>query len=149
MQEQLFRLVYTSRAAANLNDEALDQILNVARATNPLANITGQLLLEQGVFAQWLEGPQDAVEKLWAKLQRDTRHHAVQLVSAYRIETRSFGNWSMALTCAQPQNIGHVQGFVSEHVAELPVIMGFPDRVLALFDLLAELESLNRRPAVQ
>jgi hypothetical protein len=145
MQENLFRLVYTSRASEQCNPAALADLLNTARTRNPAAQISGQLLLEAGVFAQWLEGPRDAVESLWAKLQRDPRHHHIQLVSASRIERRAFPQWSMAITSGDRATVSHVQGFVSERVAELPAILNFPDQILGLFDLLSELESLNRR----
>jgi hypothetical protein len=144
MQESVFRLVYTSRASPQCDSQALARILATARDRNPAANISGQLLFEEGVFAQWLEGPRSNIEQLWAALQRDPRHRGIQLVSATQIDKRVFAQWSMAITSAQHASVSHVQGFVNERVAELPAILNFPDQILGLFDLLAELESLNR-----
>ncbi|MGL4573634.1 MAG: BLUF domain-containing protein [Burkholderiaceae bacterium] len=150
MQPGLLRLVYTSRASTACDQKALAAILVTARTHNHAADITGQLLFEQSVFAQWLEGPSSAVEGLWSKLQRDPRHHGIQLVSVYKIEQRSFPEWSMAITSAQPELVSHVQGFVHQHVAQLPTILSFPDRILGLFDLLADVQSLNRpRPSAR
>ncbi|MFM2399141.1 MAG: hypothetical protein RL341_1298 [Pseudomonadota bacterium] len=143
MDEGLLRLVYTSRASALCDQKALAAILGAARAHNPSVDISGQLLFEQGVFAQWLEGPASAVERLWSRLQHDPRHYGIQLVSAYRIEQRSFPQWGMAIASAQPDLISHVQGIVNQRVAELPAILNFPDQILGMFDLLAEVQSLN------
>jgi Sensors of blue-light using FAD len=144
MGQDLLRLVYTSRASNRCGPEALAEILNQARAHNPTVNITGQLLFEQGLFAQWLEGPASAVQNVWSKLQRDPRHGTIQLISVCPIEERCFPQWSMAVTAAQRDAISHVQGFVNQRVAELPAILSFPDQILGLFDLLADVQSLNR-----
>jgi hypothetical protein len=144
----LLRLVYTSRASDRCDQNELAHIMATARACNPQVGITGQLLYEQGLFAQWIEGPADAVEALWRKLQRDPRHHRIQLVSAYAIERRSFPQWSMAIASAQGERVSHVQGFVDESIAQLPAILDFPDRILGLFDLLSEVELLRRSPSV-
>lgn len=45
---------------------------------------------------QVIEGPQDLVDSLYARIQADRRHLAVATFLSREIDTRDFGSWSMA-----------------------------------------------------
>jgi hypothetical protein len=145
INSEYLRIVYTSHAVVTCRQEQLADILRLARPANHAAGISGYLLYEQGIFAQWLEGPREAVETLWGKLQHDPRHYNIELLSAQVVRHRTFALWSMGISSSQDSMLNNLEGRASYHVAELPAILGFPDRILGLFDLLSV---ANARPQV-
>ena len=91
----LVRLMYASRAAADLKPEALSAILKKSTAGNPKHGITGVLCFSGEVFLQVLEGGRNAVSALYNEISQDPRHHDVALLSYEEIGDRSFSHWSM------------------------------------------------------
>ncbi|KQT50198.1 blue light sensor protein [Aureimonas sp. Leaf454] len=99
MSDTLYQLVYYSRNEVS-GDEAdfaaqVASILEASRRNNETVGITGALLFNGGVFAQVLEGPLDAVEATFERIQQDARHGDVSLLALEPIAQRSFGNWAM------------------------------------------------------
>ena len=98
--DQCYRLIYRSHSllpAGGKDEAALAVILKQARTTNADQGITGALMLYDDWFAQVLEGPQAAVEALYAKIKADTRHDGVRLNEAGVAPARLFGKWAMAV----------------------------------------------------
>ncbi len=99
MTETIHRLVYYSRNRLAHFDERgaqdIDQILETSRINNAAVGVTGALMFNAGYFAQVLEGPQEAVEATFERIQQDPRHGEVSLMSFEPAE-RSFADWSMA-----------------------------------------------------
>ncbi len=92
------QLLYCSLAAPNLEEHEIDEIVRQAQAKNQAAQITGMLMVHQGIFLQWIEGPRHAVEILWRKLLLDPRHYCiVKLITTRDRPQRSFADWSMQL----------------------------------------------------
>lgn len=119
MSEALHRLVYYSRnhidpahIAANV-----DQILAISRQNNVRDNITGALMFNSGCFAQVLEGPIEAVEAAFERIQQDDRHGEVSLLALDPIPARSFPNWAMGYVGSSADHtekfagIGQASGF--------------------------------------
>ena len=95
-----YRLIYRSHSLLpdhGHNEAALAVILKQARTNNADNGITGALMLYDDWFAQVLEGPQGAVEALYAKIKADTRHDGVRLNEAGVAPKRLFGKWAMAV----------------------------------------------------
>ena len=96
----LHRLVYCSRnAIADAHDDVareVEQILAASRRNNARDGITGALLYDEGCFAQVLEGPIAAVERVFERIQCDFRHADVVVLERGAVRTRTFGGWSMA-----------------------------------------------------
>ena len=98
-----FRLIYRSRSLLSEDpqesDAQLAEILRVARQSNQRLGITGALILyqEKGRFAQVLEGPEDAVKTLIARIKTDPRHDSVEIREAGNASARLFRRWAMAL----------------------------------------------------
>ena len=92
------RLIYVSANCidSELLDKEIDAILSVAREHNKKNNITGALLFNSGDFAQVLEGPEEAVEMLFERIQEDERHEGCVVLSCEEISKYSFSEWSMA-----------------------------------------------------
>ena len=93
----LVRLLYASRAAKAVDPEELEAILRQAKTNNQKHGITGALCLcrNGGVFLQVLEGSREAVNGLYARLQRDARHSEPLLLSYDEISERRFAGWYM------------------------------------------------------
>ena len=93
----LVRLMYASRAAANLDNEEVAAILRKSRATNAREGITGALCLCNNghLFIQVLEGGRDAVSKRYNRIVADPRHADVTLLQFEETAERRFAGWSM------------------------------------------------------
>ncbi|WP_051378848.1 BLUF domain-containing protein [Derxia gummosa] len=91
----LLLLLYVSSARTPLTDTELAALLVQSRDRNARLGLTGVLLYRDGNFMQALEGPADAVEQVWASIQRDPRHHDIITLMESTVQSRSFGSWSM------------------------------------------------------
>ena len=95
---RLYHLVYCSRAADGIDDAAVVRIIETARRCNFAQGTTGLLMLGNGIFFQWLEGPRDNVLQLMANVKADPRHeNLVQLSSVEVVRERLFSDWDMEL----------------------------------------------------
>ena len=98
-----FRLIYRSRSLlpdkADGGDEALAEILRVARHNNQNHNVTGALVLYEyrKRFAQVLEGPEAKVQALFESIRRDPRHDNVEIRHEGMVSKGVFRRWAMAL----------------------------------------------------
>ena len=91
----LVRLLYASRAAAHIDQDALHAILRQSKSHNPALGVTGLLCYSGGIFIQALEGGRAAVNRLYLKIAADPRHSDVELLSYEEIGERRFAGWSM------------------------------------------------------
>lgn len=91
----LFRLIYVSRAVRQIRSEDVDNILTVARARNAGLGITGLLLFADDNFIQVLEGDKEAVETVFASIERDSRHRGVTVLVREDAAHRDFPDWAM------------------------------------------------------
>ena len=91
----LVRLLYASRAAAPVTQEIIESILQQSRTHNPALGITGVLCHGGEVYMQALEGGREAVNALYTKIVRDTRHREVMLLHYAEVPERHFAGWTM------------------------------------------------------
>ena len=92
---KLIRTVYVSAAVKPFDAPALRQLLLRAREHNSGVDISGLMLYKESSFFQILEGPEDEVNSLFLKIERDSRHHKIMLLSKEVVKSRNFGDWSM------------------------------------------------------
>lgn len=94
------KVVYCSRnlieGDAASRDAEISHILETARKNNSRVNVTGALLFSTDHFAQVLEGPREAVEAIFERIQHDSRHGDVTILESLTSEQRDFSEWSMA-----------------------------------------------------
>lgn len=95
MSTDLYRLIYVSASREEMTQNQLDGLLAVARRNNEAASVTGLLLYHDGSFFQTLEGPKDAVTRIFSTIERDHRHSRVIVLQTKSADTRAFPNWSM------------------------------------------------------
>jgi hypothetical protein len=91
---RLMQLIYASQPFG-FDDATLNGILDTARRVNPQRGITGALVCRADLYLQCLEGPRDAVTRLFSGIARDDRHLDIMLISATDIDSRLFGRWAM------------------------------------------------------
>lgn len=100
MSGALYRLVYVSRNDIDGDPASMrahvDRILEVARDRNRRARVTGALMFNGSAFAQVLEGPLEAVEETFERIQNDPRHSRVVVLDFSPAGARRFSAWSMA-----------------------------------------------------
>lgn len=92
----IFELVYCSIGRKDIAPEEITAILAKSNDYNSKNNITGCLLYYNNEFIQILEGEEDAVRELFAKIAEDSRHSKIRLLADGYKEERIFENWHMA-----------------------------------------------------
>ena len=89
------QLVYISQAARKMSVEDLNSIHKVAKTNNEPINITGSLFYNGGWFLQILEGPIAALNTLYHKIEKDTRHKNSRIIYNEPAKFRTFPRWNM------------------------------------------------------
>ena len=90
-------LTYRSEAAVPPSPSELQALVAAARGRNRSVGITGMLLCDGGRFLQTIEGPPEAVDRIWSSIQRDPRHGAIEILSQHIVPARLFSGWDMQL----------------------------------------------------
>ena len=93
----LVRLLYVSQSVGPITTTVTTSVLEKSSANNKKLNITGVLCQGSGLWMQVLEGERAQVNILYARIMADRHQKNVQLLSIEEIESRRFGQWSMAL----------------------------------------------------
>jgi hypothetical protein len=130
----LVRLLYASRAAEPVTSELIDSILRSSHAHNPALGITGVLCYGGDVYMQVLEGGRSAVNGLYNKIVRDSRHREVMLLLYEEIAERCFAGWTMGHV-----NLKKINPSLLLKHSELPELDPFAVTGAASMSLLQEL----------
>lgn len=97
---ELYQISYISKnSVLGTSDELkalIEDILKKAQQNNPILNISGALLYSGGYFCQVIEGSKNDIETLFKRIQRDSRHTDVTVLTSDSVAKRSFSNWGMA-----------------------------------------------------
>ena len=93
--DRLISLSYTSNAVVEISFLGNLRLLAHSFLNNQKYNITGLLIYKNGQFAQVIEGDSNSIDRICNKIQLDTRHKDIQLLSKEPIAHRSFTKWSM------------------------------------------------------
>ena len=73
----------------------LDNILKTSRSNNLEIGVTGNLICHSDLFLQMLEGPSEAVRRLYEKILEDDRHADIVKLRDEKSEMKLFPSWSM------------------------------------------------------
>lgn len=99
--ERLIQIIYVSKSSfeptvtSSVIQPNIASILSKSRINNRKNGLVGVLYFGDGCFFQCLEGEEFKVNELYAKLQQDTRHKDLMLISKKLITSLSFTNWAM------------------------------------------------------
>ena len=66
--------LYLSEPSPAIGADAIHEIARTSRVRNETSAITGMLMFDGSHFAQWLEGPLQAMDRLLTRLRVDPRH---------------------------------------------------------------------------
>lgn len=95
MPDNLLRLSYVSTLRPHVTVADIDALIADAAAFNKTHDITGILAIDGDRICQILEGPQEAVDSLYASIQQDDRHHGITTIVHQPIEKTAFEAWGM------------------------------------------------------
>lgn len=92
------RLMYASQANVQGSIYAeMERIRASAVRHNEPTGVATALLYQSGWFAQWKEGPGDALLRIMDRVQNDPRHHSMRIVHSSRGPRLLSGPWSTAI----------------------------------------------------
>jgi hypothetical protein len=92
----VFSLVYSSTTDHDWSQDELLALLSWSRDWNAAHGVTGLLLYRDCVFMQLLEGDEQTVRGLFARISADRRHQDVNLMWTTETPERRFADWTMA-----------------------------------------------------
>jgi hypothetical protein len=154
--KKLIQIIYISRSTfestevANIIEPNVARILAKSRINNRKNGLVGVLYFGDGVFFQCLEGEEEAVNTLLAKLEDDPRHKDLKVISKKYIKQLSFGNWAMKFAPLDEQitKFLRVNGFKSfdPYLFSGEVINKFLDQLITVQDSTSDIKrpySLN------
>jgi Sensors of blue-light using FAD len=95
----MIRLMYRSENAMTVTGSRLlvhyHDIVATARRNNTRLEIDGFMMFDRARFHQILEGPEDRIDQLFARIKADPRHTNIECLSREIITERYFLEWSM------------------------------------------------------
>lgn len=94
-----------------MGKEELVELLQQSRRNNERVGVTGMLLYKDGDFMQLIEGEESAVRELFARIDRDPRHHGALVLLDEPAERRLFGEWAMGFRDASEAELQAQPGF--------------------------------------
>jgi hypothetical protein len=107
----LYQVVYASTAVESFDRPALIDMLKHSVQRNKRAGVTGLLLFKDGCFMQALEGEEEVVKALYAKISRDPRHHNVISLLQEPVEKRYFPDSAMAFRDLNTAELQRLPGY--------------------------------------
>lgn len=99
----MHRIIYLSSGVKIFSDEENNDLLKISRINNKNNGITGLLLYSDGNFMQILEGEKETVENTYNKIQNDTRHRNIILITNKSVKQRNFSEWKMGYSIVDPE----------------------------------------------
>ena len=106
----LIRCIYSSVASSKFSESDLPALLTGARMANAARGVTGMLAYINGNFLQVIEGAEESINELLAKIRADPRHQRILVLARESISARSFADWSMGFEALLPAEIETLVG---------------------------------------
>ena len=100
--EPVHALAYVSTPTVPFSDRDLSDLLLSARRWNAEHQVTGKLLVLEDAdgqlvqFAQWIEGPPDALAACLDRIRADRRHRPHEVRMHGEVAGRRFPGWDMS-----------------------------------------------------
>jgi hypothetical protein len=120
----LFRLIYLSYAAPNVEYPDLLDIMQKSERNNSAAAITGMLCYGDSMFLQVLEGDRKLVSQTYNRISHDKRHFDSELVEFIEVESRIFGVWSMHLVQLDNLMQGKIRQILTKYSSSIRQPLG-------------------------
>lgn len=123
-----FQLTSISTARDGISDGDCLAIQRKSSIYNSLIDVTGLLLFNSRRFVQVLEGREDVVRDLYARISSDPRHHGIVILGEEHVAERQFSQWAMAFDEGNGDSNGDSNGSSDGKWGTLP------EKVDALLD---------------
>lgn len=107
----LYHLGYVSTETSHFTPAELKTLLSQASDRNQSNDLTGLLLHRDDSFFQVLEGTQEHVLQVFSSIQRDRRHHRIELLFQGPLAEREFGDWRMGFVDLDGIDVDQLPGF--------------------------------------
>jgi hypothetical protein len=117
--QSLRSIAYRSLAVSTPTDSQMRELLQVARRRNKKEGLSGVLLFDHGTFFQWLEGPSEAIDRVWSSISRDPRHHQVSVLRDQSIHQRVFDGCDLLIARGAEANIDAAVAAISSSSTQL------------------------------
>ena len=115
----MLRILYQSTNLIRSDSPAffwtIATLLSECLARNARCGITGALMFGDGRFLQVLEGPEDAIDAIFMRINCDCRHQNVRLLSRTHSDKRLFAAWTMAFV-GPPIDVAPIFGLLDAPV---------------------------------
>lgn len=131
----MLRLMYISIATQEMSTTQLTALLEEARTRNQEHQITGMLLYKNRRFIQLLEGPRDAVEKIYRDIREDDRNAGNIVIEKSEIENRLFSDWKMGFENLDHYDMSEIEGYTDFLNQSVPLeeVASDVDQFVSLF----------------
>ncbi|PSR52622.1 blue light sensor protein [Adhaeribacter arboris] len=116
----MHHIMYMSTALVLVQEEELTAMLTQYRRNNLRDNITGMLLYSGEHYVQLIEGAEEALRKLFAKICQDYHHTNLIKLADGSISQRVFENWSMGFRSVDEAALTGLKGYVNPESVALP-----------------------------
>ncbi len=138
--ESLSMIAYRSRAVSTPTEATLRDLLLAAQGRNRAEGLTGVLVYERGAFFQWLEGPTESLQRVWASILRDPRHHEITVLREEPVIDRVFRGWDLRIAAGRKVSIEATVAAMESSSDQLRRVIGPPKSVndLSLEDAFAQ-----------
>jgi hypothetical protein len=136
MSSPLFHCIYASAATRRFTTPELTSLLQQSRENNQRIGATGMLLHSESSFFQVLEGSEDVLQALYAKIALDPRHAQVTRIIWEPIAERTFDAWSMGFHQVSRGDLAGIAGvndFFGAGQCTADIDEGRAKKVLAAF----------------
>jgi hypothetical protein len=101
---KLTQLMYSS-SLKDKNETLLAEILTASQRNNLRNAITGMIFHADDCLVHVLEGPTCAVDRVFKRIARDTRHYNLNFIGSKRIVQREYLEWDMGYLKINDKNI--------------------------------------------
>jgi Sensors of blue-light using FAD len=126
----LTQIIYSSKPFG-FDASVLDDILTVSRFNNSRDDITGTLICRADMYLQLIEGPDAALQALYARITADDRHLEINHLISRTVTERMFPKWAMRDDPARSWM------WTQAEVAAGAIAAATPPQILEIFERLA------------
>ena len=96
---------YRSETLLQPHDLEFRMILEQARSRNSNMAVTGYLHWEDGIFHQWVEGPEAELRIVERCIYESRSHYGQTILSRDAVSTKQFLGWHMALGVSEKNSL--------------------------------------------
>lgn len=104
-------LLYASSGIREFGPDEITDILEVSRRNNAETGVSGMLLYAEGNFIQYIEGEEQEIDALFARITKDPRHRQITVLNQGGTEERQFPDWTMGYKPLEREDLERIGRF--------------------------------------